>query len=190
MKKYTKILAVVLLTLLTFTSCFLTPAVEEPEEFKVLNSLCESLTSNYTLEITVSHAVTETYTVSEVEGVLNVDCRIEKINQFVIENGEIKVPDEYKTVTEKTLSQDEIMCGLFEVPDFRFSSEYMYGISVSDTDSSTQYVLENPEKFFGRSIDASSILVCVDYTESAVNFISLSYTTDSEEEVTVTYKFN
>ncbi len=191
MKKYTKIIAAVLLTVLTLSSCF---GGGNIEAFDKLNKLSADLTSNYTLEIKTvspsSHTLTETYTVTETDGVLNVDCKVERINKFDINGSNVTPPEDYKTVTERALSPEEVMSGLFEVPAFNFSAESLDHSSVKENGLELRCTLRLPEKFMGRSIDGEDITLTVVYTESAIETLTLFYLADGDKEVTITYIFN
>lgn len=171
------------------------PANEPPTEnskLVKLNELAEKLDGDFVIDVKVSsstgHIISEKHTITIDGGKRNVTSRIERINEFIVEGDVITVPDEYSTVTEKALSDEEIAQGNFEIPAFSFKSSNLS--SVVSTKTQTTAKVNSIKSFLGISIIGSDAKITVNHTDSAISSIEISYVTPQSNNVTITYTFN
>lgn len=160
-----------------------------------LNSYAAEHFESYTIRIETANRnggkVTEYHSVSVVEGVRNVSSRIEKINPFTIDGDTITAPEEYMTVSETTFTVNEGESTAFGLPGFRFNRDSLSNVKC-DT-KSYPYVLTadvtSTAAFMQNSIDGSNFKLEVEYVTGALYSLQLRYTTESGNNVTVTYTF-
>ena len=167
------------------------PTPENPKLVK-LNELAEKLEGDFVIDIFVSstngHILSEKYTVTTVDGKTNVDAMIERINGFIIEGDVITPPDSYSTVTTKTLTDEEIEKGNFDIPAFSFKSSNLSSV-VSTKDATTAKV-SSIKSFLGISITGKDAKIVVTHTDDAISSVEISYVTPQNNNVTITYTFN
>ena len=149
----------------------------------------------YTISISSSSpngdTVNKEYVVVAIEdGTRTVSYRIETINGFVIDGDEIKVPDEYKTVTEGKYNELASSLSMFDVPNFDFSlnsleTDYLY------TESEFNGSIKSLESFMGL-VEAGTTeeKLQIKYSDDIVESISISYISDNGNSVVITYTFN
>lgn len=194
MNKNVRILsiALILTCLFCFTSCEL---FGKNADLDKLSELIKSQVSDYTVRVSVTSGngltSTEEYTVREVNGARTVSYRIEKLNGFTVNGDTVTPPEEFKTVSEGTLTGADALSPKFDLPSFNFSADVIKNVRVAET-APLQLTAElsSLEGFMGKALSGSNATLTVVYTDSAINSISVSYTTDAGNTCTVVYTFN
>jgi len=188
MKRITIALLLTFALLISLSSCHNS---EKNETLIKLNELSEKLENSYTLNIcTVSedgHEVNTNYTVTDKNGVISVNAKIETVNTFDIDGDTITAPDSYVTVTERELTDEEIKDGNFILPKFSFSSNNLSSIAIIN--GTLDAKVSSLKALTGIMLDASNARLTVKYTDEAISIIIINFVTSQNNTVTLTYTF-
>jgi hypothetical protein len=187
-----KRIIIALLLVLTLVICLPSCNQTGKNPLDTVNTLAQNASGNYTIEIQIASLngdkVTERYTVTEVDGTRSVSYRIEKINSFVIDGENITVPDDYMTVNEGVYSVEESASSEFDLPSFNFTTAALSSVITEEGKISAS--LSSTEDFMGAKLVGTGFTVSVNYTETAITSIVISYVTSFNNNVTVTYTLN
>ncbi len=184
MKRSIIALGLILVLVLSLSSCFGGNKVEEA--YKTLNELVTKLDENYNLSTVITspdgHVVTESYTFHGE----NVLYRVERLNGFTSNGDGYEAPNEYKDVTERFLTPEEI-AQLPAVPAFNFSSKSLSNGEVLEASLTAD--ITNTTEFMGVKLDGKDIELTVFYNDSAISSIIINYTSNNGNNVVITYEF-
>ena len=178
-------IGLILVMLLSFTSCNLV-GTEDPN-YQTLNELVKKLPENYTLIITVEsgngNTVTEKYNVTGE----SVQYKVERINAFTHSGDSYNVPDSYKTVEEKVLTPEEQKKHDYSIPNFKFIDSALEAPTKSGGTLNANII--SIKNFMGKDIDGENAVLKVSYSPNKIGYISVSYTTENGNRVTIKYTF-
>ena len=164
----------------------------ENPDFAKFNTMFGASFENYTITISSTAAngssVNKEYVVSSVNGERSVSYTIETLNDFIIDGDTISIPDEYKTVTKGIYDATESASTAFEVPKFKFSNTCINSEVI--TPVSFKANITSIEQFMGLNIVATDAQFSLSYLGENVESIQISYVTESENTVVITYTFN
>ena len=186
MKNTLKVLVIVLTIIICLASCNNNQA-----QLDTINGLLNNGIEAYTLSVIVeseTHKVTEEYSIRTENGEKTVDYRIEEINSFEITDDGIVAPDEYITVKEGTLSADEVYTTDFDIPSFDFSTKSLKKIGFEN--GALTATVTSLNSFMGLFESANDATVTVSFTEMAIEYITVCYTSEAGNSVTITYTFD
>ena len=189
MKRIILALLVIFSLVIALPSCELSSGTASNPEFDWLNTLCARSFSNYTIDISVESEdgvkVTEHYDVKIVDGVKNINYRIERLSAFDIVDGEIVLPNDYMSVVEgsiTTTEEDE-----YALPTFNFSYDCLKSdVVISNT---LKAKITSLSKFMGVDFEATDAKVIAVYSSYTVESVSITYTSESGNVVTITYTY-
>lgn len=189
MKKIILALFVIFSLVIALPSCNFGVDDSNPD-FDLLNDLCNKDFSSYTIKVAIEYAnggaLNEQYDVTVVEGVKNVNYKVERFSGFDTNGDSISVPGNYVTTTEGTLTSSE--ADEYALPEFNFSYKTLGSDMVVGRTLKANIV--SLKGFAGIDMSISNGSVKVEYTSSAVNNVAITFDTDSGNTVTVTYIFN
>lgn len=184
MKRSIIALSLILILVLSLSSCF---GGNLQQEYKTLNELASNLTdvSSITIRTTSpdSHIASDSYSYRPDGTYFYQSARL---NGFTSNGDGYDIPDEYFEIDEKTLSVDEFDA-LDLVPTFNFSSTALAN-GVVHTGSLTADII-NTTEFFGKELDVTNVQLTVYYNTTAINSITINYTSDIGNNVIITYTF-
>lgn len=169
------------------------PKIEENPDFVTFNAMFDKEFTDYTIDITVTgyngDEINEKYTVISKDGVRSVEYRIERLNEFTIDGDEIIAPEEYISVEEGIYDTEQSAADRFNVPTFNFSYAHL---SESDVTIHNSYSTDitSLEHFMGLDVNASEASVKLTFSGETAKSIIVSYVTESDNTVTITYTFN
>lgn len=193
MKRILIALILVLSLVICLPSCKPEVNIEENPDFATYNEMLNKDFDNYTIDISITSAngdtVNEKYIVTTSDGMRSVTYRIERINQFTVNGDEITIPDGYVSVEEGTYDSNDSLAAKFNVPKFNFSYTCL---SDSDVTIGNTYstAVTSLEKFMGLTISATNGSVKLNFDDGAAKSIAVSYVTELENTVIITYTFN
>ncbi len=152
--------------------------------------------NKYTIEIQVTspngNMVNETYQVI-VEGTTRtVNYLIEKINTITVDGNNITVPEDYIDVTEGTAQETVGSQDAYALPTFKFSDLALKNFERDTTSFPYKFSADviSTKSFMGVDLDANDITLTGAYLVTNFSYITLSYTTENGNTVTVTYTYN
>lgn len=190
MKRIIIALILVVSTLLCLSSCDKTDIDIAREQ---LDTLAQKEYNHYTIEMTVDspngYKITEKYTVKIENGARTVDYRTEKINSFTINGDSISIPEEYMTVTEGTLVNEEVLPTDFSVPKFDFLNDTLRNCLVEDGGTRLTATILSTNNFMGKDLTADNANLEVSYSADTLNYVIVSYTSSSGNSITLKYIF-
>lgn len=187
MKNTIKALVLVLTFVICLSSCVTETLTAAEQKLATLAEIIGADHDSYTISVEVkgadSHVVTSTYNVRTENGVKVADYRTEKINSFVIDNGTVTVPDSYMSVTEGTLSGNDV-----PVPKFDFSGDSVKDIL--DANGIVSGSITSFESFCGDStLSFKKGKFVISYTDESVNYLKVYITTGEGDSVTLKITF-
>lgn len=194
MKKSILIILLMLMFLISFTSC---RQESEKNIYDVLNSLTEKEYSTISIDVSTLTAGEEL----KANYILKQDCvdyNIEQINRLPEDGSFSDVPFDYKTEfsgtaeikngqvvklddTPVTLPSYDTLKGSFNFDEANFTD-------VITSDGQFDAKVVSPSSFMGATTDATDMSVTIEYSESAFVKITLSYRT-AHSKVTTVYSF-
>lgn len=186
----------ILSVMLIFTCLFcLTACPVNNEDLDKLAELLANASANYTLKVSTSSeggfSSSEEYTVSETDGARTVSYKIEKLNGFTVDGDTVTAPEEYRTVSEGTLTGSDAASPRFDLPSFDFSTSSLKNVQVAEVfPLQLSAEISSLESFTGKALSGTGATLSVTYTESAITHITISYTTESGNSCVVEYIFN
>ena len=131
----------------------------------------------------------EQYVVTTEDGVRSVTYSIERLNQFEIEGDLIDVPENYVSVTTGEYTPEESKSQGFDVPKFNFSYKYLNNKEVAFTNSYSTGIT-SVKDFMGLDVNSTNGQVKLEYKGEKVTSISVSFVTEADSTVVITYTFN
>lgn len=165
--------------------------------YDVLNELTKVNYATIKLEATTTvdgESLKGEYVATAIDGGYRVDYKYEKINTFTESDGEIVIPDEYKsefsgsatvkngTVTEQSGAECDFPIGGL-TPNFKFNEKYFSDVTEKAGEFSAK--VKNVEAFLGKAVSCTDMTVTVKYSDAGLNSLTLRYRTSAGEAVTV-----
>ncbi len=180
-----------LMLILSFIICLSACAPSnENGVYDRFNGFSNSL-GKYTIEICTNspsgNKVTETYDVTVEGASRTVNYRIERINTITVDGDKITVPEDSVTTDEGTLHTAVGGQDTYALPAFKFSDSALKNFK-NDTATFSADVVSAKE-FMGVDLDGADIQLTGHYLDTGFTYVTLSYTTESGNKVTVTYTY-
>lgn len=166
-----------------------TGGLKENPKFAKLNELYSQDFTDYTITISTTSPygdiVNKTYVVGIDNGIRRVDYTIEELNGFIIDQNGITAPDGYKSVSVGTLEPEDAKSAIYDFPKFNFSYEGLSTDVVIRNIFSAQ--ITSFASFMSLNLDVENAKVELEYNETETTHITVSYTTESGNTVSITY---
>ena len=200
MKRIVSIIAVLLLSAITFVSCTEPEPPVAPDIYQVLDGMSQSGFSNFELSVTTEgsgHKLTNTYKVSPDQNGRKVEFCEEKLNPFTEENGEFVTPVSYKTVTTgtayvngNTVTGDSAMADVVACSTVSLAFTESNFEDVISVNNSFKATVKNLAAFFCASdFDVRGANLTVTYTSDKITSLCVVYTDTDGVKTTLTYTF-
>ena len=187
---------ILIILILTLSLVFCLPScdkkIEENPEFARFNEMFQATFENYQINVSSTsqngYTLNDEYIFSTVDGILTVSYTVEELNEFVIDGDSIGIPESYKTVTQGIYTAEESASFAFDIPKFNFS----YTCIKSDiiTPKTFSADITSLKDFMGLNVNASNAKFNVSYSGNIPNSIEISYITEENVTVVITYTFN
>lgn len=178
--------------------------IEENPEFAKFNAMFEKEFENYTITVdTTSYngdVLNDKYVVTTVDGNKSVKYRIETLNEFVVNGDVITAPESYKKVVEGTQNLSINFAPLSDtsdittkpymncnVPQFNFSYACLENEII--TPQSFKADITSLNGFMKLNVKGTDATVMVKFSGEAVNSIEITYLTEAQSTVVITYNF-
>ena len=170
-----------------------TPQIEENPDFATYNAMFDKEFIDYTIEVSITgiedDVTNEKYTVKTENGTRSVEYRIERLNQFIIEGDQITIPEGYVSVVEGVYDAEASASPKFDIPKFKFSYTCL-GTSDITIPNSYSTSITSLEQFMGSTLNVTNASVKLSFNGNEATAISISYVTEAENTVVITYTFN
>lgn len=192
MKRFLIALLLIFSIVICLPSCQQPPVIEENPEFDRFNSMFAQGFENYTITVSTTspngQVVNKKYVITTVNGERSISYEIETLNPFVIIDGVLTAPKEYKTVESGTYNNDLATQGTFDVPKFTFSYRYIENDMIIPGRFIAKIIAL--DGFTGLDIKSSEAKFTLDFAENAPKSMQITYVSKSNNTVVVTYTFN
>ena len=196
MKKFLFVTALII-CVLVFFGC-----TSSKNNYDVINELIKADYSSVKLEVTTTldgESLKGEYSTTATTGGYKVDYRYEQLNSFAESDGDIVIPDEYKTtysgsatvvdgkVTSQTGDETDIPLERLTATRLSFSASYFSDVQQRDGDFFAK--VTDVKGFFGQAISASNMTVTVKYTAESLNSVTIRYRSGNGAQIIMIYSF-
>ena len=205
MKKIITSIILLLVIALSFTSCELIEEKFGDPLYKQLNTLANSEHDDYTVSVTITdkntNTLNESYVVTTAEnGNTTIYYTVERLNKFIVNGNNITPPISYKQVlTGNAVVNNGNLFGLegddidvdfteFKLPTFNFSKDSL-GNVVAEDNTLTADVISQSD-FLGFTLTEGEAMLEVEFDDTAIHSITLTFKTAAENDVILVYTFN
>ena len=182
---------IVITLLLSLTMCLQACNGKENPEFTKFNEMFEGSFENYKITIsstsTNGNTTNNEYMVTTLNGERRVSYKIETLNKFDVSGNTIEIPESYKTFEQGTYNQELSASSSFDIPKFDFSNEFLKNYGISTTGFNAQ--ITSLKDFMGLDVNTTNAKFKLDYSGNYPNSIEISYVTDEQVTVVLTYTF-
>lgn len=166
--------------------------IEENPDFAKFNTMLDAKFENYTITVSTTsannHKVNSKYVVSTVNGERSVAYTIETINSFVVDGDSITIPDEYNTTSTGVYDSVESANTKFDVPNFNFSYKCIKNDVITHITFNADIISLND--FMGLNVKTTDAEFSLEYSKDALKSIEITYVTENDNTVVITYTFN
>ena len=205
MKKILTAIILILVIALSFTSCDKIKEEASNPTFDLLNELVKAEFANYSIDVSLtdknSHTLNESYTVvTDESGLKTITYTVERLNKFTL-NGSVTAPNSYKSELsgtavvdgENLIKQDGDDVGIdfaeIKLPSFNFTGDALENAMVVNDDTLMADVT-NQEQFLGFTLTNEAVQIMVEFSETAISYVTLTFVTSNGNDATVVYSFN
>lgn len=197
MKKSICILIVVLCLLMVLCACNILPTAD-----KNINALNDKLAANYTgwtIKVTTIKSdvtLTNQFVVTKRDADFKVEYTLEELTEISID----KPTADFKTVISGTaivkngqvvsIDGDDVVLPVenLDTIGLKFSNSCLSDVALTSTALVAN--VSSPKDFIGKDIETTDMKVSAVFTDSAFEYISISYTAQDGASVTIRYTFN
>ena len=204
MKKILTAIILILVIALSFTSCDKIKEEAGNPTFDLLNELVKAEFANYSIDVSLtdksSHTLNESYTVATDEnGLKTITYTVERLNKFNL-NGSVTAPNSYKSELsgtavvdgENLIKQDGDDVGVdfseIAIPKFNFADDVLDNVIIGDDALIAD--VTNQEQFLGFTLTSEAVQIKVEFSETAISSVTLTFVTSNGNDATVVYTFN
>ena len=196
MKKTLSIILAIVILALSMTSC----SAGENKILEQINTMANQ--SAPAMEITVdmtdgSNLLSEKYSIASSDDMTLIFYEIERLSSFIINNGVITAPDEYKyTLTGKATIQNgeitvegdetDLNFSTYVYPTFSFTSDTLSDITIGDGVIAAKVI--DQDGFIGGNL-GEDMTVYVRFSDVSISVIRINYVSENGYETTITYAF-
>lgn len=190
MKRILLVFALILSLVICLPACG--DKIEENPEFARFNEMFQASFDNYIITVSSTSAsgyqLNNLYMITTVDGVRSVSYTVETLNEFNVEGDLIEIPESYKSVEQGTYDAEISASSTFDVPHFNFSYKCIKSDAITPKTFSAD--ITSLAGFMGTSINATEAKFIVFYSDDVPSSIAISYVTEDDVTVLITYTFN
>ena len=205
MKKILTAIILILVIALSFTSCDKIKEEASNPTFDLLNELVKAEFANYSIDVSLTdkntHALNESYVVvTDESGLKTITYTVERLNTFDINGSNVTAPNSYKSKLsgvavvdgENLIKQDGDDVGVdfseIAIPKFNFADDVLDNV-ITGEDALIADVT-NQEQFLGFTLTNEAVQIKVEFSETAISSVTLTFVTSNGNDATVVYTFN
>ena len=191
MKRILLAIVLILSLVICLPSCGEKEIPENPE-FARFNEMFQASFENYVITVCSTSAsgyqLNNEYIITTADGVRSVAYTVETLNEIVVDGDLMEIPESFKNIEQGIYDAEISASSSFDVPKFNFSYKCIKSDIITPQSFSAQ--ITSLAGFMGSDINATNAEFSISYSDNVPSSIEISYVTEENVTVIITYSFN